>query len=196
MIDWANIKPTISAQVANLADLDPTKVRWVDEPSGLVNGVLPVVWLRVSSVVSNGIEEERINPPNALDPQQVNVCGQREFTLSIRCESFTSDVADPLYSGNIAEKIKTRIMRSTAREQRNGFFGIREKLGVKWFSYIEDGRPIQTHVLDLLCTTVNNDFDTDEDAGNWIGEALISGPVKDTSGTTLGTVNDDANAKP
>lgn len=196
MIAWATIKPIISAQVARIAELPETSVRWVDEPSGLVNGVFPIVWLRVSSVVSVGMDEERYQySGNMFDGNLVNMTGPRQFTLSIRAESFTNDIADDRHAGNIIERIKVRIRRSSSLQERNGSFGIAEHLGTKWISYIEAGRPINAYVCDFLCNTVDNDTDTTEGASDWIREAIVDGTVKDTTGATLGTVHVDADAK-
>lgn len=191
-IAWNKIKPAIQLQMSDLSGLDSSSVRWVDEPSGLVNGILPVIWLRVSSVTSVGCEEERYNDNG--DGTR-NMCGVREFTLGIRCESFTADIADDRHSGNIIERIKIRLWRSSSVDERAGLFAIRDYAATKWFSYIADGRPIQTHMLDLFCITVNNDTDISDGADAVIEEALVSGPVKDTSGNTLGNVSLDINAK-
>lgn len=192
-IDWATIKSTIVSQVATLTGLAASRIRWVDEPSGTLAGALPVIWLRVSSVVSNGIEwETRVdNPPSN---QTVTVSGLREFTLSIRCDSFSFDVADANYSGNIIEALKVRLRRSTSIMARAGVFGIRALLATNWISYIESNRPISSHTLDILCLTVDNDVDATSAAGNWIGEVTGSGPVKQQDGTTIDTPSFDAKA--
>ncbi len=194
MIDWQTVKQKITDQVVSLSELPAASVRWVDDAGGsLVNGQFPVIWLRVSSVVAIGSEEERYQDSiNVDDDLDVNMCGQRQFTLSIRCESLVTDIADPKHSGNIIEKVKIRFWRTSSREQRAGSFTIANYLGTKWFSYIEAGRPISTYVTDLLCNTVDNDIDTAQGAGDWIKEALVSGPVKDTDDSTLGTVDVDA----
>lgn len=194
MIDWNTVKQKITDQVVSLSDLPATSVRWVDEPNGgLVNGVFPIVWLRISSIVSVGCEEERYqDSTNVDDDLDVNMTGQRQFTLSIRCESFTADIADPRHACNIIEKVKIRFWRTSSREQRNGSFTIANYLGTKWFNYIEAGKPIYTYVCDMLCNTVDNDIDTAQGSGDWIKEALISGPVKETDGSTIETIDIDA----
>lgn len=196
-IDWASIKPVIVSQIQSIADLQSGEARFVDEPAGLINGLLPVVWLRVTSVMARGIEEERVQDPSPFDstqPQSTNVCGQREFTLSVRCESVTPDVADDRAAVNLAEKIKTRVMRTSSREARGGLFGIARRLGTSFFSYIEDGRPVSCYVVDLLCTAAANDVDTESD-GSFIQEALVHGDLKGTTGSTIESVDIDANAK-
>ncbi len=196
-VPWSTIKSVIQTQVAHLADLSTAAVRWVDEPSGLINGTPPVVWLRISSVVAVGIEQERLEDPSPFDPtqpQKVNVCGPREFTLSIRCESITPDISDERAAANICEKLETRFLRTTARETRSGTFSIGTSRGTKFYSYIEAGRPVSVYTLDILCTTAANDVDSDSD-GSFIQEALVHGDLKDTSGDTIQSVDVDANAR-
>lgn len=183
-INWALIKPTIQGQVSELSGLDINNVRWVDEPSGLVNGVLPVIWLRVSSIQSIGIDEERYDQ-NGTNDQTVTVCGQRTFTLSMRAESYTADLADPLFAGTIIENVKTRVLRSTSKFARSDAFGISNYIATKSFVYIEAGRPINTYVADFLCVCASNDIDTTENAGGFINEAIGTGTLD------VGSINFD-----
>jgi hypothetical protein len=187
MIDWPSVKSTISSQVSTLTGLAPSLVRWVDEPSGILDGALPVIWLRISSIVNVGIDrEERTN--EGTDDQIVTVIGQREFTLSIRCESFTPDIADAKHAANIVGALKTRMKRSAAVQARAGEFAVRSWLGSKWFSYIESNRPINVYTLDILCATVDVDIDDTIGSGDWIGEVKGTGTIKENDGSTITTV--------
>lgn len=191
MIDWASIKSTISTQIATLTALDPSRVRWVDEPSGALAGVLPVVWLRVPSLVPVGMEYET-RTDNGTNDQTVTVVGQRDFTLSIRIESFTPDIADDRHSMNIGEALRTRLKRSTAIQARSGIFAVRQVLMAKWLGYVEARRPVSTYVLDILCGTVNVDADNTIGAGGWIGEVQGSGTIKEQDGSTIASPVIDA----
>lgn len=184
MIDWASVKSTIATQIATLTALDPSRVCWVDEPSGTLAGKLPVIWLRVSSIVNVGIDREE-RTDNGTNDQTVTVIGQREFTLSVRIESFTPDIADPMCSANIANAIKTRMKRSTSIQSRAGQFAVRSWLGTKWLSYVENRRPISCHVVDLLCITADYDVDNTIGAGGWIGEVQGAGTIKNNDGSTI-----------
>lgn len=194
-IDWPTIKNTISAQIATLTALDPSRIRWVDEPSGILAGALPVIWLRVSSLVPVGMEYET-RTDNGTNDQTVTVIGQRDFTLSIRIESFTPDIADDRHSMNIGEALRTRLKRSTSIQARSGIFAVRNVLMSKWLGYIESNRPVSAYVLDVLCGTVNVDTDNTIGAGGWIGEVQGTGTIKEQDGSTIATPSIDAtNAK-
>lgn len=192
MIDWATIKPAIASQIATLTTLASSRVRWVDEPGGTLAGTLPMIWLRVSSVVNVGIDRE-LRVDNGTGEQTVTVIGQREFTLSIRVESNTPDITDAMCSLNLANAIKTRMKRSTSVLARAGQFGVRQHLGTKWFNYIENRRPISCHVVDLLCITADYDVDATTGAGDWIGEVQGTGTIKNDTGSTVDTPAFDAN---
>lgn len=190
-VDWATIKSTISSQIATLTKLDPRYVRWVDEPSGTLAGALPVVWLRVSSLVPVGMDYET-RADNGTGEQTVTVVGQRDFTLSIRIESFTPDIADDRHSMNIGEALRVRLKRSTSIQARSGIFSVREILMSKWLGYIESNRPVSTYILDLLCGTVSTDVDDTTGAGDWIGEVQGSGTIKNQDGSTIDSPTFDA----
>lgn len=192
MIDWATIKPAIASQISTLTGLATNRVRWIDEPSGTLAGALPVIWLRVSSVVNVGIDRE-LRADNGTGEQTVTVIGQREFTLSIRIESYTPDITDANCSLNLANAIKTRMKRSTSVFARAGEYAIRQHLSTKWLSYIESNRPVSCHIVDLLCITADYDVDTTTGAGDWIGEVQGSGTIKNQDGTTIDTPAFDAN---
>jgi hypothetical protein len=195
VIDWATVKPAITSQMATLTGLDPSRVRWVDEPSGTLAGALPVVWMRVSSIVGTGIEYEQREDDPGGGEQTVSVIGHRNFTLSVRIESFTPDIADQRSALNIGLALRTRLKRSTAIQARAGIFAVREVLMSKWISYVEDGRPLSTYLLDLLCAATDVDTDTTTGAGDWVGEAVIDGAIKDgPPDSTIATVQIDAKA--
>lgn len=189
MIDWATIKPLIKAQVSELSGVIDSAVRWVDEPSGPMDGFDLVIYLRISAVSGVGREEERYESNGAND-QTVTVVGQREFTLSIRCESFTQDITDPRHAMNVVERVKTRFHRTSAVQDRLGAFAVGTNLGNTWFSFIDaGGRPIDTYIADFRCLTSDADEDLTPDAGAWIGEVVTNGTV--TSGSDTDTIQLD-----
>lgn len=177
-IDWSTLKPAIAGQIATLTGLDPRLVKWVDEPSGNLAGASPIVWLRVSSMVPVGVEYET-RTDNGTGDQTVSVVGHRDFTLSIRIESFALDLANDNHSANVGEALRIRLKRSTSIAARSGIFAIREVLMTKWISYIESQRTITAYLMDLLCAAVDVDIDDTDGAGDWIGEADITGTIKD-----------------
>lgn len=190
-VDWATIKSAVASQIATLTGLDPRLVRWVDEPSGTLAGSLPVVWLRVSSLVPVGMDYET-RTDNGTGEQTVTVVGQRDFTLSIRIESFTPDIADDRHAINIGEALRVRLKRSTSIQDRSGIFAVREILMSKWISYIESNRPISAYMMDVLCGAVSTDVDDTTGAGDWIGEVQGTGTIKEQDGSTISSPTFDA----
>lgn len=190
-IDWTTIKSTISSQVATLTGLDPRNVRWNDEPSGTLAGALPIIWLRVSSLVQAGVDYET-RSDNGTGEQTITVVGQRDFTLSIRIESFTPDIADDRHAMNIGEALRVRLKRSTSVQARSGIFAVRQILMSKWLGYVESERPLSTYVLDILCGTVDVDIDDTTGAGDWISEVQGMGTVKNDTNTTIDSPSIDA----
>jgi hypothetical protein len=194
MIDWATIKPSISSQIATITGLAPAPngpVRFVDEPGGQLAGISPLVWLRIDNIVTVGVDRE-VRTDNGTGQQTVTVVGDREFTLKVRVESFTPDIADPKHAANVGEAIKTRLKRSTSAQARAGIWGVREVLATKKLEYVEANRPITAYLVDVLCCTVDNDVDATTGVGDWIGEVQGSGTVKQQDGTTIDAPTFDA----
>ena len=193
MIDWVRIAPLIKKQVAEFSGIDPYLVRWVDQPSGPLNGASPVIYLRIKDVREIGDDEERYDTTNvaagtANNDQLVLVVGQRGFTLSIRCESFTADVTNPLSGANIICAIKSRFSRTSAQLERSGVYNVTDWLNTMFFAYIADGVPTNVYVADLKCVTVDVDEDLSTDAGAWIGETQSSAaPLSDVDSNPTAT---------
>jgi hypothetical protein len=184
MIEWPTIKTVLTGLVADLSDLGPTAVRWMDEPERSTWGPGTTVYLRASSIASQGDEEElRETVGDFLST--VVVCGQRRFTLSISCESFTQDIADTNFAGNVIERIAIRLYRSTSHARYAGLFAIESRMPIKWVSYKSGERQMSSYVLDLLLRTVDNDTDTTVNAGTWINEAVIDGLTVDNAAGPL-----------
>lgn len=171
-IDWINIKGVITTLIADISGLGPTGVKWQDEAEGGMWVVDPAVFLRISSVVGIGVEEERRSESLGND-QVVDLVGQRQFTLSIRAESFEQNIASPRHASTVIENIKTRLIRTSTIEQYSGIFSIRDYMDAKWFNYTNQGRQVSAYVFDLICLTVNSDIDNTLGAGSWINEVLV-----------------------
>ena len=184
MIDFVTIKPLVASQIAALTGLDPKLVRWVDEPSGTLAGALPVIWLCIDPLGSIGIDYEQ-RTDNGTDEQIVTVVGQRQFTLKIRIESFTPDIADTRHAANLGEALRTRLFRSTAKQSRAGVFAVSQVLMTKKLEYVEANRPINAYLMDLLCLAASNDVDDTPGTGDWIGEVQGSGTIKNDDGNIV-----------
>jgi hypothetical protein len=196
MIDWPNIRPLIQEQITSFAEVVlPQNVRWVDVPSGPLQGAQPVIWLRVSSISDVGIDEQLYeDTPHGNDLTSL-IGGQRTFVLSIRCEAQNADLTDPSHPANIVQRIKTRFSRQSGLDERADIFGVYDWSKAQWFDYLADNRPVAVYVLDLMCCTVDNDDDLTEDAGAWIGATTGDGIIKETDGSTVATVPLDVDAR-
>ena len=194
MIRWAEIKATMASQIARLTHLDPKQVRWLDEPVGPVWGNVPMVYLRRIANASIGMYEER-RTDDDLAPagdQSVTMVRQKLFTVSVRAESFTQDLGDPAFAGNIIDLLETRIYRTTAVEDRLGLFAIVGNEPIRFFDYTAEGRQISCHVLDLRCATVDNDNDDTDDAGGWIQRVQGTGTLYGVDNTdVIATISED-----
>lgn len=180
MIDWITIKPALRDTVVTLMGIAPEQVRWKDEPEGSTWMNFPTVLLSVRDLVGVGVEEERRTDPvaPATDPQEVVTAGQKHFTLSVRVESDTADIADPNQAGSFGETLKTRFARATTVERLRGICSLAEYMSTKSFEYVDaSGRAISCYVFDLLCATVDNDVDTSAGAGSVIESTTGAGTV-------------------
>lgn len=176
-IDWAAIKATASGLVATLTGLPDRQIRWRDEAAAGTWGNVPMIYLRISSITDVGFADERRDQPS--DPTAdaiVTVTQQKRFVLSIRCESFTQDIASPDHAGTIIGTLKTRLQRHSTVFSDSSM-AILLYGDAKWFNYIRDGRQVCVYTLDLTCGTVDSDVDTTPGAGNWIKEVQIQGTV-------------------
>lgn len=173
MIDWTGIKQTLGDVLADISELGPQAVRWVDEAGGPIWDTTPTLYLRLASVSREGIEENRRTFVNTTSDLEVVVTGQRRFTLSIRVESFEQNIASTVFAGNIADRIALRLMRTSTLERLAGVCGIESRQPTKWFDYKANGRQVSVYVIDVAMRTVDNDADTFAGAGGWINEAFI-----------------------
>lgn len=188
MIDWAPIKSGIKSLLVDLTGVTP---RWNDEAEGGVWSGDPSLWLRLRALSEIGYEDERRSQPTATDDAIVNTTQQKTFTLSIRAESFSQDIADPRHAGAMLETIKTRLKRRSTAIRLAGLFSIATYQPTKFFNYRDaDDRLLNVYVMDLNCATVDNDIDTTPGAGGWINEVTTVGTITD-AGATPQTLNLD-----
>lgn len=181
MIDWATIKSTAHDVIADVMQLKPDQVRWRDEAEGGTWMLDPTITLRIFGTSDIGYAEELRSTPNATDDQVVTVSQQKRFTLSVRAESFTQKIDDPKNAAAMLETLKTRLQRSTSITRMAGIFGIAAFQSSKNASYVdENNRMVNAFVMDLSCSTVDNDVDTSQDAGKWIGSTQGQGVIKQT----------------
>jgi hypothetical protein len=182
MIDWGNIKAAVNDLISDLSGLSPSAIRWRDQAEGTAWVEDPAVFLSIDNIVGNGIEEERVTAVGDNN-QEVELLGQRQFTLSVQCESFEQDLISPRHAANVIETIKIRFIRSSSIERYRGIFGIRDYMDTKSFKYRNQGRMICAYAFDLLCLTANSDIDRMPNAGNWIGRTLVdSDTIDDVDG--------------
>ncbi len=170
MIDWANIKATAKSV---LGDLAGCRVVWQDEAEGTVWDQAPILYLRISALAQIGIPVE-LRDDNPNGDQTVTVAAQKRFTLSLRCESFDQDLAGGQHAGDILERVKTRLKRSSTIERLRGVFAVQELLGAARFEYVSQGRQVSCYTLDLGCATADNDVDDTQGAGGNITEVQVA----------------------
>jgi hypothetical protein len=180
MINWPDIKPALTSLVTDLAEIPLTSVYWMDQSQANTWGAEPSIGLRVSSVTNQGIEQE-LRSSNDLNDETIVVAGQRRFMFSIIAMSFTQDIADANFAGNVAGLVSTRLMRSTSHARLAGLCAIETRLPVKWTSFQSQNRQVSAYVLDVLMRTVDNDVDTTFGAGDFINEVVMDGQTVDTS---------------
>lgn len=168
MIDWLTIKP-LAQEV--IRDLSGCKVVWQEESQGTTWEKDPIVYLRISSLVQFGTPAEvRQDDPHGIVDSTVIVSAQKRFTLSLRAESFDQDLEDGKHAGDILERVKTRLKRSSTIERLRGVFCVLQELGANSFTYRNQNRIVSCYTLDLLCGTVDNDIDDAVNAGGFIDE--------------------------
>jgi hypothetical protein len=190
MIDWVTIKPTAKGLIADLTQLGSDRVLFADEAEGGTWSRDPHIRLTIFGLGEIGHQEERYQQPvlnDTTDDLQVNIVEQKRFTLSVRCEGDTQDIADPMHAGSILETLKTRLRRPTSAARMQGIFAIADYRPTKRVDYRDqDGRQVSAYVMDLACTTVDNDADDTPGAGGFVNETIINGTV---SGVTLPTID-------
>lgn len=192
MIDWKTIKPLLKSLVIELTQLDDKRVRWRDEPEGSTWAAEPMVYLRARGIDGFGIGEE-ITDELPDGTQEVSVCVQKSFTLSMRVESFTQDVSDPNFAGNVLERFKTRRWRTSTVERMHKLLSILTWTPTVWFDYLDnDGRQVSCYNADFVFGAADNDIDTTPGAGDVIEETIVQGTV--TSDGTPIAVNLDVKA--
>lgn len=195
-MDWAAIRTAMQQAVTEMIAVPLDHVVWkgsFNESSMLVG---TRVILSASSIGDIGWDEERREDDsvNPLGDQSVNRCGVRtlQWQLRVRAQNQGPDNA----ARTLADQLRVRVFRPSVKAIL-GAVGVTpaQTSATTNVDYQAAGRLLSESSFEVLCNAVENDIDTTDGAGSWIGEALISGPVKDTTGQTLGTVNVDANAK-
>jgi hypothetical protein len=164
VINWPVIKQTAHDVIT---DLTGAKVIWSDESQGGIWEQGAIIYARISALKGSGIPEED-REPNGTDDQTVTMVAQKTFTLSLRCETFNQDLGSGKHAGDIMERLKTRLKRTSTIERLRGIFAVQEELATNRFSYASQGRQVSCYVLDLGCATVDVDTDDTEDAGGFI----------------------------
>lgn len=184
MIDWKAIKAQLGAIIADISELGPEHVRWMDESQGSEWHVEPSIFLRLKTTKRQGIEEERrtdveieVDDETKVVDQVVEMVGQRQFTLSIRVESFDQDVASERFAGNVVDRIAIRLMRSTTKERLTSC-AIETREATQFLDYLSGGRRVSCYVLDVQMRTIDIDRDKTAAAGSFIerveGEGTIA----------------------
>lgn len=191
-MNWQLIRPALAAAIVQMTGLDPRLVVWKGTLAERSQVIGTRVVLSTNSVVSVGIDETRREGSlNPLDDAMVTITGVRQFTWTVMIEAQNQGVGDT--ARELIETVRTRMGRqSTIDALGTVGIGLANDLAVTHTDYLESGRMVSMAALDMLMNAVENDDDDTVDAGGWIGEVdVVSGLVKDTDGTTLGTITEE-----
>lgn len=185
MIDWAGIKGATAPLFARLTGLTDAQVRWADESEGAAWTDDPHLELTISDTGSIGMDEERRDDSEDVagggnNDGIVTVVGPRTFTLTVACESQVNNIDDARNGAAILGNLLTRLNRQTSIDALVDYYAISDWTKIRRVSYRDrDGNLINRYVFDIFCLTADNDIDTTQDAGGWMGEVIGSGTVND-----------------
>ncbi len=186
-MNWPVMRDALAAAIPAMIGVNPSNVVWkgsLEEGSRVVG---TRVVLQANSIISAGWDEARLEQEGD-DDQNVNRCGQRQFTWSIQIECQNQGPAAT--ARVLADQIRVRLWRPSVLEivQAAGM-AMADIKGTSERDYIDDGRLISWASIDVTVLSVENDTDDSPGAGSWIGEAIVDGTV--TSGTQTKTVHLD-----
>jgi len=201
-VDWTNIKSTAAALVADLSGFGPAGVKWRDAVREPTYGYQAIVYLRVASLRQQGTDEEFYDdaPGSGTDDMAVTVVGRRGFTLSIRCESSTTDLASAQHPLVVLERLAVRLRRTSTAQRLSdlGAFAVAQVEAIQYAPYVEQGKHVECYVLDVQCNAFDVDVDDTLDAGGFVDEVKL-GPasVKESAdGSALGSISLDVDSGP
>jgi hypothetical protein len=197
-MDWTGIKAITTTVFAQLTGLSEAQVRWADDSEGSVWTDDPHLEITMLGPRQIGQDEERRDDSADGQPSDpttndgvVTVCGPREFTLTVACESQVQTLDDSRNAAAILSNLLTRFGRTSTVEALDPYYAISDWTDIKRVPYRDaEGRLINRYVIDLLCLAADNDVDDTLGAGGWIGEVIGTGTVTD-GGVNTQTVNFD-----
>lgn len=174
-MDWPLIRDTLAAVVPQVCNIPVLGVVWKGslEEQSMVVGTRCV--LSTNSITMNGIDESRL--ADVLNENQnVNICGNREFTWTIQIECQNQG---PVSTARVlVDQIIVRMNRESVRGMLNAAgLAKGEVLTTTQRDFLTNGRMVSWAMVDFKMLSIENDQDTDETAGEWIGDALIDGTV-------------------
>ena len=143
-----------------------------------INNDSTYISLSISAYRGWGTDEIRISYDSKTDQMRTLLCGVRQFTLSIRVDSFV--MGEPGYE--TCERIRRRFRGGAAREllEAEGlalvrFFPVVDPPGAE-----SDNRPIYSSILDVALQFAVNDLDvTPLTGGDYIAHAPTTGTAVD-----------------
>lgn len=190
MMAWREIKDATTRLFARLCGLSHSQIRWSDESGGSTWTADPHLEITASGEWGIGDDEERVSDaPGAgadIENNVVTICGPRQFTLSVACESLTGDIGDPRSGAAVLSRLNTRLQRTTSVDELMEYYAVMDMQPIQRVPYRDkEGRLINKYILDLLCLTADNDVDRTVGAGGWIGEVIGTGTVTIAGGAIL-----------
>ncbi len=192
-MDWVSIRPGLAAIVSTITGIAPTSVVWRGDfpATSVVVGTRAV--LSTASEGSVGVMETRLDVPLSEDDNLiVTRSGIRRFTWNILIESQNQGPTNT--SRILADRIRALLTADTTLSRLSAIgCSVNSFLYTAHNDFLASGRIVNWATTDILMNSVSNVHDDAEDAGNWIGEVLVSGDVKneDADRTTIATITED-----
>jgi hypothetical protein len=183
-MNWPLMRNTLVAAISGITGVPSQFVVWkgsFEEANAVVD---TKITLSANSINSIGGDEERLSIVEDRTPQRLNVCGQRQWTLTVQIEAQNQEI---MTARLLADLVRVRIGRTTTRVFLNtGGMSIADMLATGHKDYLAGGRQVSWAFLDVLLNCVENDVNTDLGAGNWIEEVLVeSDTINDVNGDPL-----------
>jgi hypothetical protein len=161
-------------------------VEWKGTKQAGVARPFPRVNLSIASTKSIGVDEIRYAPGAnpEVDDMTANICGPRTIIMTVRVES--DDQADTGIANQIIDRILVRLGRKT---QHDALYAANLSYADYSGVTVMDGIKLQDRILsvaavDITFNAVENDMNTDDEAGNWVQSGHVyQNQLKEVDGT-------------
>lgn len=155
-IDWATIKATIQACVAEVTGLSENSVVWLQEGAPYHGAAeIDLIIDRLESIGRDEIRYDLDEDGNAIP----NHCGQRTFNLNVRASTISHEAAS--FALHYVGLLHTRLQRDNIVTALNTINVSLNEFGPCLNGSLRDGdREWPMYGFTIACGTVDNDVDT------------------------------------